>query len=167
MPKQGDVNRIHLPIAIAIAVTSLITAGVAVLQENASANGASAARNTERYAVLAASDAVAGQARVNYDYNAAFKQWESLNFQALQAELTGDEDRADRLKAQRERYEAMTAVRAHRMLHRAIDAMPRPLSAAARGVLGTIKRGLSPRAQGEPKDVSSARNSRSLESRVG
>src|SRR5688572_18254019 len=89
-------------IAVAIAVTSLITAGVASLQENASANGASAARNTERYAVLGASDAVAGQARVNYDYNAAYKQWESLNFQALQAEILGDVDRADRLKAQRD-----------------------------------------------------------------
>lgn len=95
-------------IAIAIAITSLITAGTASLQENASTNGAAAARNMQRYAVITASDRAAGQARVNYDYHAAYKQWESLNFQALQAEITGELDRADRLKAQRDAIEPLT-----------------------------------------------------------
>jgi glycosyltransferase involved in cell wall biosynthesis len=49
------------------------------------------------------------------------------------------------LRAQRERYEAMTAVRAHRALHRVIDAMPGPVSGAARGILAAIKRAVPAR----------------------
>lgn len=43
------------------------------------------------------------------------------------------------LKRQREMYESMAAVRAHHALHRAIGAMPGPLSRAARGAIDAIK----------------------------
>jgi glycosyltransferase involved in cell wall biosynthesis len=43
-----------------------------------------------------------------------------------------------KLKAQRQRYEAMPAVRLHHALHRAIATLPRPVSAAARAGLRAI-----------------------------
>ncbi len=48
------------------------------------------------------------------------------------------------LERQRDDYEAMAAVKAHRALHGVIDALPGPLSGAARSTLGAIKRLLPP-----------------------
>jgi GT2 family glycosyltransferase len=45
-----------------------------------------------------------------------------------------------KLKAQRERYEAMPAVRLHHALHRLIGGLPRPLRRAARAGLGAVKK---------------------------
>jgi glycosyltransferase involved in cell wall biosynthesis len=44
-----------------------------------------------------------------------------------------------KLKAQRDRYEAMPAVRLHHALHRIIDALPSPMASTARAGLRTIK----------------------------
>ena len=49
------------------------------------------------------------------------------------------------LEEQRERYEAMRAVRAHRAVHRVVDALPGPLGAGARAALAGIKRMLPAR----------------------
>jgi glycosyltransferase involved in cell wall biosynthesis len=45
-----------------------------------------------------------------------------------------------KLKAQRERYEAMPAVRVHHAIHRAIVALPRPAASVARKGLSGVKR---------------------------
>ncbi len=50
-----------------------------------------------------------------------------------------------KLKAQRDRYEAMPAVRMHHALHRAILALPRPAASAARAGLSGVKRLLTRR----------------------
>lgn len=52
------------------------------------------------------------------------------------------------LKRQRAMYESMLAVRAHHALHRMIDALPRPVSKCARGVIGAVKRALPVRGMG-------------------
>ncbi len=69
------------------------------------------------------------------------------------------------LKRQRAMYEAMPAVKAHHAIHRVVAGLPWPLSAAARGVMGALKRvlpqvqaaGRSPD-QGAPNTVLSAKN---------
>ena len=48
------------------------------------------------------------------------------------------------LKRQRDRYEAMAAVKAHHAVHKVIDVLPGPLARAARGTLVAIKRALPP-----------------------
>jgi hypothetical protein len=53
---------------------------------------------------------------------------------------SGDAIHLRGLIRQRERYEAMRSVRLHHALHRAIDELPRPIGAAARGVMGLLKR---------------------------
>src|SRR5262245_48948394 len=56
---------------------------------------------------------------------------------------SGDPIHLRGLLRQRERYEAMRAVRIHHAVHGAIDGLPGPLAAAARGAMGLL-RGLVP-----------------------
>jgi glycosyltransferase involved in cell wall biosynthesis len=63
---------------------------------------------------------------------------------------TGDPINLRALMRQKEMYESLLAVRAHRTIHRVISAMPAPLGRGLRGALGILKR-LVPRS--EPKPV--------------
>src|SRR4051812_43143380 len=82
-------------VTVSIALAGLLIAMVAYLQINASANGNAAARNTERYAVLSATQNVTGLARTNYDYYGAYRVWQDINYQAVQSLLNGDPARAE------------------------------------------------------------------------
>lgn len=86
-----DEERFKRAVALAIAIVTVITAGIAFLQSDASARDDRANRDTKRYATEVMGRKVSGDARVNFDYNAAYQAWYELDTLANSAELRGDD----------------------------------------------------------------------------
>jgi tetratricopeptide (TPR) repeat protein len=94
--KAFDEERFKRLIALVIALVTLITAGIALLQSDASARDDRANRDTKRYATEAMGRKVSGDARVNFDYNSAYQSWYELDTLASSATSRGDEAAAKR-----------------------------------------------------------------------
>ncbi len=94
--KAFDEERFKRLIALVIAIVTLITAGIALLQSDASARDDRANRDTKRYATEAMGRKVSGDARVNFDYNSAYQSWYELDTLASSATSRGDEAAAKR-----------------------------------------------------------------------
>ena len=94
--KAFDEERFKRLIALVIALVTLITAGIALLQSDASARDDRANRDTKRYATEAMGRKVSGDARVNFDYNSAYQSWYELDTLASSATSRGDEAAATR-----------------------------------------------------------------------
>jgi tetratricopeptide (TPR) repeat protein len=85
-----DEERFKRIIAVVIAVITLLAAGLAFLQSDASARDDRANRDTKRYATEALGRKVSGDARVNFDYNSAYQAWYELDTLANSATSRGD-----------------------------------------------------------------------------
>jgi tetratricopeptide (TPR) repeat protein len=94
--KAFDEERFKRLIALVIAVVTVISAGIAFLQSDASARDDRANRDTKRYATEAMGRKVSGDARVNFDYNSAYQSWYELDTLASSANSRGDEAAAKR-----------------------------------------------------------------------
>jgi tetratricopeptide (TPR) repeat protein len=94
--KAFDEERFKRLIALVIAVVTVISAGIALLQSDASARDDRANRDTKRYATEAMGRKVSGDARVNFDYNSAYQSWYELDTLASSAAGRGDEAAAAR-----------------------------------------------------------------------
>jgi tetratricopeptide (TPR) repeat protein len=94
--KAFDEERFKRIIAMVIAVVTVISAGLALLQSDASARDDRANRDTKRYATEAMGRKVSGDARVNFDYNSAYQSWYELDALANSATSRGDEAAASR-----------------------------------------------------------------------
>jgi tetratricopeptide (TPR) repeat protein len=94
--KAFDEERFKRMIALVIAVVTVISAGIALLQSDASARDDRANRDTKRYATEAMGRKVSGDARVNFDYNSAYQSWYELDTLASSATSRGDEAAATR-----------------------------------------------------------------------
>ena len=88
--KAFDEERFKHLIALIIAVVTVISAGIAFLQSDASARDDRANRDTKRYATEAMGRKVSGDARVNFDYNSAYQSWHELDTLASSATSRGD-----------------------------------------------------------------------------
>jgi tetratricopeptide (TPR) repeat protein len=105
--KAFDEERFKRLLALIIALVTLITAGIALLQSDASARDDRANRDTKRYATEAMGRKVSGDARVNFDYNSAYQSWYELDTLATSATSRGDEAAATRYTTLRD---AMTSL---------------------------------------------------------
>jgi tetratricopeptide (TPR) repeat protein len=94
--KAFDEERFKHLIALIIAVVTVISAGIAFLQSDASARDDRANRDTKRYATEAMGRKVSGDARVNFDYNSAYQNWHELDTLASSATSRGDAAAATR-----------------------------------------------------------------------
>ncbi len=83
-------------IAVLIAVVTVVAAIVTFLQNDASQRDDHANRDTKRYAAEALGRRVSGDARVNYDYNTAYQNWQELDLLAFSATDRGDDAAAER-----------------------------------------------------------------------
>ena len=94
--KAFDEERFKRLLALVIALVTLITAGIALLQSDAGARDDRANRDTKRYASEAMGRKVSGDARVNFDYNSAYQSWYELDTLASSAASRGDQAAATR-----------------------------------------------------------------------
>src|SRR4029453_4777562 len=106
--KAFDKERFKRLIALVIAVVTVISAGIALLQSDASARDDRANRDTKRYATEAMGRKVSGDARANFDYNAAYQSWYELDTLATSAENRGDEAAAKRYRTERDRMTTLS-----------------------------------------------------------
>jgi tetratricopeptide (TPR) repeat protein len=83
-------------IAVLIALATVAAAIVTYLQNDASQRDDHANRDTKRYAAEALGRKVSGDARVNYDYNKAYQNWQELDLLASSATERGDDAAAAR-----------------------------------------------------------------------
>lgn len=83
-------------IAVLIALVTVAAAIVTYLQNDASQRDDHANRDTKRYAAEALGRKVSGDARVNYDYNKAYQNWQELDLLATSAADRGDQAAATR-----------------------------------------------------------------------
>ncbi|MEN9934747.1 MAG: Tetratricopeptide repeat [Chloroflexota bacterium] len=91
-PETGE--RTKRIIGILIAVVTLITTVIAFVQSDAGARDDQANRDSKRYSTEALGRKVSGDARVNYDFGAAYQSWYELDLLASAAEGRGDAELA-------------------------------------------------------------------------
>ncbi len=106
--KAFDEERFKRLIALVIAVVTVISAGIAFLQSDASARDDRANRDTKRYATEAMGRKVSGDARVNFDYNSAYQSWYELDTLASSATSRGDEAAAARYRKLRDEMTSLS-----------------------------------------------------------
>lgn len=102
LARAFDEERFKRIISVVIAVITLIAAGLAFLQSDASARDDRANRDTKRYATEAMGRKVSGDARVNFDYNTAYQAWYELDTLANSASSRGDDAAATRYQQLRD-----------------------------------------------------------------
>src|SRR5215207_2151067 len=106
--KAFDEERFKRLLALIIALVTLITAGIALLQSDASARDDRANRDTKRYATEAMGRKVSGDARVNFDYNTAYQAWYELDTLANSASSRGDDAAATRYQQLRDEMTSLS-----------------------------------------------------------
>src|SRR4051812_1054000 len=106
--KAFDEERFKRLLALVIALVTLITAGIALLQSDASARDDRANRDTKRYSTEAMGRKVSGDARVNFDYNSAYQSWYELDTLASSATSRGDEAAAARYTKLRDQMTSLS-----------------------------------------------------------
>jgi tetratricopeptide (TPR) repeat protein len=106
--QRFDEERFKRIVAVLIAVVTVIAALIALLQSDASARDDRANRDTKRYATEAMGHKVSGDARVNFDYNAAYQSWYELDTLADSATARGDEAAAKRYAAVRDKMTGLS-----------------------------------------------------------
>ena len=74
-------------VAVIMAILAALVAVIAFLQSDAGARDDRANRDSKRYATEALGRKVSGQARVNFDYNAAYQNWYELDLLGNSAEV--------------------------------------------------------------------------------
>lgn len=89
--------------AILIALVTTVVALVSFLQSDAGARDDRANRDTKRYSMEAMGREIAGDARVNYDYNSAYQAWYEFDLLATSAQNRGDAVAAARYTELRDR----------------------------------------------------------------
>ncbi len=89
-------------VAVIMAVLAALVAVIAFLQSDAGARDDRANRDSKRYATEALGRKVSGQARVNFDYNAAYQNWYELDLLGNSAEVREEAAAAQRYRTVRD-----------------------------------------------------------------
>lgn len=95
-------DRFKRVVAIIIACVTLITAGIAFLQSEASALDNQANRDTKRYSTEALGRRISGGAEANFNYNSVYQTWYELDALANAAANRGDDEAAVRYQRVRD-----------------------------------------------------------------
>ncbi len=95
-------------ILVLIAVVSVMTAGVAFLQSDASNRDDHSGRDANSLAVEMLGQNVNGNSRSYYDYNEAYQTWNQLDVQAIAAEQNGDDAAAARYRRAAEQIRTLS-----------------------------------------------------------
>ena len=103
-----DEERFKRLLALVIALVTLITAAIALLQSDAGARDDRANRDTKRYATEMMGRKVSGDARVNFDYNSAYQSWYELDTLASSATSRGDQAAATRYTKLRDQMTSLS-----------------------------------------------------------
>lgn len=97
-----DEARFRSIVAIIIAFVTLLTAGIALLQSDASSRDSQADRDTKRYTIEILGRKISGANQVNFDHNSAYQSWYEFDSLMIAAEVRGDEQAAERYRALRD-----------------------------------------------------------------
>ena len=89
-------------VAVIMAVLAALVAVIAFLQSDAGSRDNRANRDSKRYATEALGRKVSGQARVNFDYNAAYQNWYELDLLGNSAEVREEAAAAQRYRTVRD-----------------------------------------------------------------
>ena len=89
-------------VAVIMALLAALIAVIAFLQSDADARDNRANRDTKRYATEALGRKVSGTARVNFDYNVAYQNWDELDTLALSADAREEPAAAQRYRTVRD-----------------------------------------------------------------
>ena len=89
-------------VAVIMAILAALVAGLAFLQSDAGARDDRANRDSKRYATEALGRKVSGTARVNFDYNVAYQNWDELDTLATSADAREEPDAAQRYRTVRD-----------------------------------------------------------------
>jgi tetratricopeptide (TPR) repeat protein len=90
-------------VAVIMAILAALVTGIAFLQSDAGSRDNRANRDSKRYATEALGRKVSGQARVNFDYNAAYQNWYELDTLANSAEVREEAAAAQRYRTVRDK----------------------------------------------------------------
>ncbi len=101
-------DRFQALTAVAIAVTTALTALLALMQADAAGRDDRGNRDSKRYATEALGRQVAGDARTNYDYYTAFQAWNEYATLAEAARGRGDGGAARRFEKLQKSVEPLT-----------------------------------------------------------
>jgi tetratricopeptide (TPR) repeat protein len=90
-------------VAVIMAILAALVAVIAFLQSDAGSHDNRANRDSKRYATEALGRKVSGQARVNFDYNAAYQNWYELDLLANSADRRDEAAAAQRYRTVRDK----------------------------------------------------------------
>lgn len=99
----ASTDRFKRRVAVVMALLAALVAVIAFLQSDAGSHDNRANRDSKRYATEALGRKVSGQARVNFDYNAAYQNWYELDLLANSADRREDAAAALRFRTVRDK----------------------------------------------------------------